>query len=62
MFTLARMVDFPFSQSLYVILLLCHGRITEVQIMLHSKERGNKARLCADINRIIIYYYLLHDL
>jgi len=55
MFTLAKMVDFPSFQNLYVIRLLCHGQIVEAQIMLHNKEHGNKARLCADFNIIAKY-------
>jgi len=49
------MVDFPFFQNLYVIPLLCHGRIIEVQIVLHSKERDNKARLCANFSTMTEY-------
>lgn len=52
MSTLAKMADFPSSQSLYVIPLLSHGRKVEVQIELRSKERGNKARLYADFNTV----------
>lgn len=46
-FTWAKRIDFLSSQSLYVIPLLCHDQIIEVQIELRSKERGNKARLYA---------------
>lgn len=51
MLALVMMADFPFSQNLYVIPLLCRGQIIEVQRVPRNKEHGNKAHLCAVLTR-----------